>query len=87
MFNPWVRRSPGEGHGNLLPYSCPENPMDRGAWQAIVRGVTKNQYNLVTKKTKQQMPILCGAEYIFTLFKISILTYWSSAGIHSQLFS
>ena len=25
-------RSPGEGHGNPLQYSCPENPMDRGAW-------------------------------------------------------
>ena len=28
-------RSPGEGNGNLLQYSCLENPMDRGAWQAI----------------------------------------------------
>ena len=33
---PGSRRSPGEGHGNPLQYSCPENPMDRGAWQAIV---------------------------------------------------
>ena len=30
-------RSPGEGHGNPLQYSCLENPMDRGAWRAIVR--------------------------------------------------
>ena len=29
-------RSPGEGNGNTLQYSCLENPMDRGAWQAIV---------------------------------------------------
>ena len=29
-------RSPGGGHGNPLQYSCLENPMDRGAWQAIV---------------------------------------------------
>ena len=29
-------RSPGEGNGNLLQYSCLENPMDRGAWQATV---------------------------------------------------
>ena len=39
---PELGRSPGGGHGNLLQYSCLENPMDRGAWQAIVHGVTKN---------------------------------------------
>ena len=31
-----------EGHGNPLQYSCPENPMDRGAWRAAVRGVTES---------------------------------------------
>ena len=36
-------RSPGEGHGNQLHYSCLENPMDRGALWAIVHGVTKSQ--------------------------------------------
>ena len=35
-------RSPGGGHGNPLQYSCLENPMDRGAWQAIVHGVAKS---------------------------------------------
>ena len=30
------------GNDNPLQYSCPENPMDRGAWQAAVRGVTKS---------------------------------------------
>ena len=34
-------RSPGEGNGNPLQYSCLENSMDRGAWQAIVHGVMK----------------------------------------------
>ena len=29
---PGLGRSPGGGHGNLLQYSCLENPMDRGAW-------------------------------------------------------
>ena len=32
----------GEGHGYPLQYSCLENPMDRGAWQATVHGVTKS---------------------------------------------
>ena len=35
-------RSPGEGHGNPLQYSCLENHMDRGAWQAIVHRDAKS---------------------------------------------
>ena len=38
---PGSGRSPGEGNGNSLQYSCLENPMDRGAWQATVHGVTE----------------------------------------------
>ena len=40
---PGLGRSPGGGHGNPPQYSCLENPMDRGAWQAKVHGVTKSQ--------------------------------------------
>ena len=40
---PRLGRSPGGGHGNPLSYSCLENPMDRGAWQATVHEVTKSQ--------------------------------------------
>ena len=43
---PGLGRSPGEGNGNPLQYSCLGNPMDRGAWQATVHGVTKNQTQL-----------------------------------------
>ena len=39
---PGLGRSLGEGNGNLLQYSCLENPTDRGAWQATVHGVTKS---------------------------------------------
>ena len=35
-------RSPREGNGNPFQYSCQDNPMDRGAWKAIVHGVTKS---------------------------------------------
>ena len=38
---PGLGRSPGEGNGNPLQYSCLENPMDRGAWRATVHGVTE----------------------------------------------
>ena len=38
---PELGRSPGEGNGSLLQYSCLGNPMDRGAWWATVHGVAK----------------------------------------------
>ena len=46
---PGLGRSPGEGHGNPLEYSCLENPMDRGAWQAAVHGVARVRHDLETK--------------------------------------
>ena len=42
-FNPWVRKIPWRRKWQPLQYSCLENPMDRGAWQAIVHGVTKSR--------------------------------------------
>ena len=52
-FDPWVgkipcRRKPGEENVNPFQYSCLENPTDRGAWWAIVRGVAKSQTGLRT---------------------------------------
>ena len=46
---PGSGRSPGEGNGNPLQYSCVENPMDREAWWAIVQGVTRVGHDLATK--------------------------------------
>ena len=40
---PGLGRSPGEGNGKPLQYSCLENPMDGGDWGAIVHGVAKSQ--------------------------------------------
>ena len=40
---PGSGRSPGEGNGYPLQYSCLENPMDRGAWWATVHGIAKSQ--------------------------------------------
>ena len=40
---PGSGRSPGEGKGYPLQYSCLENPMDRGAWRAIVHGIAKSR--------------------------------------------
>ena len=43
---PGLGRFPGEGNGNLLWYSCLENPMDGGAWWAAVHGVVKSRTQL-----------------------------------------
>ena len=40
---PGLGRFPGEGNVNLLQYSCPGNPMDRGAWWATVHGLAKRR--------------------------------------------
>ena len=42
-FTPGLGRFPRREHGNPLQYSCPENPMDRGAWWAMVHRVTKSR--------------------------------------------
>ena len=52
---PGLGRSPGEGYGNPLQYSCLENPMDRGDWWAIVHGVAKSQIRLKVLSTGQHM--------------------------------
>ena len=43
---PGPERNPGEGNGYPFQYSCLEDPMDRGAWRAIVHRVTKRQIQL-----------------------------------------
>ena len=43
-------RSPGGGNGNPLQYSCLGNPIDRGAWQVTVYGVTRVKQDLATKQ-------------------------------------
>ena len=48
---PGSGRVPGGGHGNPLQYSCLENPMDRGAWWAMVHRVAKSQTQLTRLRT------------------------------------
>ena len=49
---PGWERSPGEGNGNPLQYSCLGKPMDRGAWQATVHGVAKAKHDLLKNRPK-----------------------------------
>ena len=57
-------RSPAGGHGSPLQYACLENPMDRGAWWAIVHRVTKNwtwlkQLSIAQHRTIQSVYVFC----------------------------
>ena len=54
---PGLGRSPGEGNGNPLQYSCLENPTHRGAWQATVHGVTKNRTQLGNEHTQSDFTV------------------------------
>ena len=51
-FDPWVRKIPWQRKWLTLQYSCLGNPMDRGAWQAMVLGVTTVGDDLVSKLLK-----------------------------------
>ena len=58
---PGLGRSPGEGNGNLLQYSCLENPMDERVWQATVHGVAKRwtQLNDFTSLHRLHVSVTC----------------------------
>ena len=53
-------RSPGRGHSNTLQYSCLENPMDRGAWQATVHRVAKSWTGLKRLSTQSCVEVCEG---------------------------
>ena len=57
---PGSGRSPGEGNGNPLQYSCLGNPMDRGAWWATVHGVTKSQTRLKQLNSNKAVSVYHG---------------------------
>ena len=64
---PRSTRSPGGGHDNLLEHSCLENSTDRGAWQAVVQGVTKSQTQL--KHASMHVPNKSLALNLTTTYK------------------
>ena len=70
-------RSPGEGNGNPLQYSCLENSMDRGAWQATVHGVAKSQTRLSDQHAHTQRK-----RGKFATFQVLV---WTEAGSRVEL--
>ena len=77
---PGLGRSPGEGNSNPLQYSCLENPMDRGVWQATVHGVANTQTQLKQLSTwvvELQDKVVTGRIYLQVLVKVdSIHKYY-----------
>ena len=66
---PGSGRSPGEGNGNPLQYSCLENPMDGGAWWATIHGVAKSQTQL-RDFTFFSLYSVVGLRILFKVLKI-----------------
>ena len=62
---PGLERSSGGGHGNPFQYSCLENPMDRGAWQATVHWVTQSRTRLKRLSTHHV--------YVFSAISLIVL--------------
>ena len=58
---------PGEGNGNPLQYCCLENPMDRGAWQAIAHGIARVGHNLATKNATHMCQELCSGPDMYQM--------------------
>ena len=59
---PGSERSPGERNGNPLQYSCLQNPMNRGAWQATVHRVARVRHDLATKQQHTTESLCCTSE-------------------------
>ena len=72
---PQLERSPGEGHGNPLQYSCLENPMDRGAWQATVQWVAESD---ATEHTHTLYPLYNQ------IIMVNMVFFWSECHIFNR---
>ena len=57
---PGSGKSPGEEHGNLLQYSCLDNPVVNGAWWATIHGIAKSEMQLFAKSEMHMHPIRSG---------------------------
>ena len=72
---PGSRRSPGEGNGNPLQYSCLENPMDRGAWWATVHRVTRSWTLLSDFTLWISGAVQCWNGFLISAFKWVYLSF------------
>ena len=79
---PGSGKSPGEENSNPLLYSCLGNPMDRGAWQATVHGVSRVGHSLVTKPPPLESKTFFQVAFLIYNYRIS--TSNSSLKFHTK---
>ena len=78
---PGLGRSPGGGHGNPLQYSCLENPMHRGAWQAVVCSLAQSLTRL-----KQLSTHMCKHSCVSFCVNINCaFFFWAALGLRCFL--
>jgi len=75
----------GEGNGNPLQYSCPENPMDRGAWRAMVHGVAENWTQLMWLSTHAQCPAAKMCTGLSVPWKRVFVSFVTGEGVASLI--
>ena len=84
---PGSGRSPGVGNGNPLHYYCLQNPMDKGAWQTTVHGVTKELDMTEHTHTHTHTYILIlklGCPFFDAELFVCLLIYFGCATWHTQ---
>ena len=81
---PWSGRSPGEGNGTPLPYSCLENPMNREAWYTTVHGISKSRMRLSDFNSLHFTYTLIN---IWTNKSVLSITFYSMTRFLNSLFS
>ena len=91
--DPWLGRSPGEGHGNPLQYSCLENSVDRGAWWTMVHRVARVGHywsDLVRSHAWQnhryfETTINQKGQCLWIIFSLIYLFYWRIVDLWAPL--
>ena len=84
---PVLGGSPGDGNGNPLQYSCLENPMERGAWWAIVHGVTKESNMTEWLNSSNSSSVIVFGKMLH-ICALNVFIYWFQLSVtlrHTKL--
>ena len=84
---PGSGRSPGEGNGNPLQYSCLENPVERGAWWAIVHGVAKESNMTEWLNSSNSSSVIVFGKMLH-ICALNVFIYWFQLSVtlrHTKL--
>ena len=84
---PGLGRSPGEGNGNPLQYSCLRNPMDKGAWWVTVYGVAKSQTQLNEWTMTTNQAIIKSCQSLLSRLCVCVLSHFSCVWLFVTLWT